>query len=148
MLLLALRWLSHCPKNSITLSGPSDAIFQPPCHNDIVRPWSPIQYQEKVSILLGVQGNAIQERMDPFFTLRDAKALGYWTTTQPAQCWPQLRKIRLQGPRLIASWRKKFCGENELYLSRRPPESEYGQMSWTAVMAAFKPYPTNHDACS
>lgn len=91
------------------------------------------------------QTSIIQEHMDPFFPLRDKKALGCWILRQPQKGWSELRKPILQGPIVVSSLDHGFCGQNDVHITRRP-FLLYGTMSWTAVMGVFHPRSCNPEA--
>lgn len=87
---------------------------------------------------LVTQGTLIQERLDPYYDLRDKEFLGPWVTIQYAQGWCQLWKPSLRGPVITASMSTGLCGNNTVQLTRKP-HMLAGRASWTVVMGVFHP---------
>ncbi|KAH8736309.1 hypothetical protein BGZ61DRAFT_441804 [Ilyonectria robusta] len=87
---------------------------------------------------LVTQGTLIQERLDPYYDLRDKEFLGPWVTVQYAQGWCQFWKPSLRGPVITASMSTGLCGNNTVQLTRKP-HMLAGRASWTVVMGVFHP---------
>ncbi|KAH7134129.1 hypothetical protein EDB81DRAFT_803237 [Dactylonectria macrodidyma] len=87
---------------------------------------------------LVTQGTLIQERLDPYFELRDKDFLGPWVAIQTPQGWAHFWKPSLRGPVITASMSKGLCGNNTVQLTRKP-HVPAGRASWTVVMGVFHP---------
>lgn len=93
---------------------------------------------------LVAQSSAIQEHLDPFYSIRGADHLGSWTKKQPKLPWYAVSRRPPLGPLLTASLTTGFCGYNIVHLSRKPTNTTtevVGKATWTVILAVFHKIP-------
>ncbi|KAI9812597.1 MAG: hypothetical protein M1827_004586 [Pycnora praestabilis] len=90
---------------------------------------------------LMTQAGAIHNQLDPFNKTRGADHLGVWVSRQPKRAWLEVTKSPPVGPVITGKLSTGFCGNNMVYLTRKPTE-RIGKATWTAILAVFHPKPT------
>ena len=94
------------------------------------------------SVLIGAVGignfvallSAVNQRLDPFHSLRDDKRLGVWARRQRRRFGYPLVTEPPNVPALTATMTLGFCGDNNLRISRLP-SFPCGEASWAIVLA-------------